>query len=235
MVSSYTSRSRLLKQATGDNTNTWGDQQSTGDFDSVDFALDGWVAVDPTGGVTLTTANGSNSATLNQAGGRQLKLTTATATATTTLAAVEHWYLVWNATTASQTIACAGGGTTVSILAGEIVFVMCDATNVKRLTPLTTPGLDLQGARITSLGTPTANTDAATKQYADNLAFTANAGVLPGQTGNVGKFLTTDGTTASWSSITTANVTDYVTDQTSRQATTLSQAKAFAVAFSVAL
>lgn len=43
--------------------------------------------------------------------------------------------------------------------------------------------------------TPTLGTSPATKAYADGLAF---ATVLPAQTGNAGKFVTTDGVTASW-------------------------------------
>jgi hypothetical protein len=51
---------------------------------------------------------------------------------------------------------------------------------------------------VKNVGSPTAATDAATKGYADSLAFNANAGVLPGQTGNAGSVLSTDGTTAHW-------------------------------------
>lgn len=46
--------------------------------------------------------------------------------------------------------------------------------------------------------TPSASTDACTKGYADGLSF---ASVLPAQTGNSGKFVTTDGTTASWATV----------------------------------
>lgn len=58
-----------------------------------------------------------------------------------------------------------------------------------------TQNLPAGGYRITGLGTPSASADAVTKSYADGLAF---ATVLPAQTGNAGKFVTTDGTTASW-------------------------------------
>ena len=53
---------------------------------------------------------------------------------------------------------------------------------------------DFTGATMT-VATPTTGTNPVTKSYADNLAFSA---ALPSQTGNAGKFVTTDGTTASW-------------------------------------
>lgn len=49
-----------------------------------------------------------------------------------------------------------------------------------------------------SVPTPTAVADAVTKAYADGLAF---ATALPAQTGNSGKTITTDGSTASWSTL----------------------------------
>lgn len=54
--------------------------------------------------------------------------------------------------------------------------------------------------------TPVNSTDAVTKLYVDN-AIAGVAGVLPSQTGNSGKFLTTNGTAASWASITFSNIT----------------------------
>ena len=45
--------------------------------------------------------------------------------------------------------------------------------------------------------TPTNTTDAANKSYVD----TAASGVLPSQTGNSGKYLTTNGTAASWATV----------------------------------
>ena len=47
--------------------------------------------------------------------------------------------------------------------------------------------------------TPTDNAHPASKGYVDGLAF--NAIDLPGQTGQAGKFLTTDGTAASWGAV----------------------------------
>ena len=53
------------------------------------------------------------------------------------------------------------------------------------------------GAAV-SVAAPTIAAHPVTKLYADALAFSA---VLPGQTGNAGRFVTTDGTTASWANV----------------------------------
>jgi len=54
---------------------------------------------------------------------------------------------------------------------------------------------DFSGATAVTVPTPTAGAHAATKAYADGLAFST---ALPSQAGNAGKFVTTDGMTASW-------------------------------------
>lgn len=54
---------------------------------------------------------------------------------------------------------------------------------------------DFSGATAVTVPTPTAGAHAATKAYADGLAFST---ALPSQTGNAGKYVTTDGMTASW-------------------------------------
>jgi hypothetical protein len=230
LTSSYTTRKRILKQGAGDSINLWGDLQSSGDFDVVDYSMDGWAAFDPTNNVTLTTANGSTAG--NQAGARALKLTTAVATFITTLPAVEGWWIVWNATSAAQTIASSGGGTSVSIAAGEKVFVACDATNVVRLTltQMTAP-LDMGSNKITSLTDPTSPQDAATKAYVDATAFATFSGTFPAMGGNAGKVLQTDGAAAFWHQLTTADLSDYTSDQAAK---TTAQ-HGFAVAMAVAL
>ena len=48
---------------------------------------------------------------------------------------------------------------------------------------------------VTLPATGSGSTEAVRKDYADGLVFAA---VLPAQSGNAGKYITTDGTTASW-------------------------------------
>ena len=71
------------------------------------------------------------------------------------------------------------------------------ATKVDNTGDTYTGTHDMTGATVT-VAAPTTGSNPATKTYADGLAF---ATVLPDQTGNSGKFVTTDGTTASWINI----------------------------------
>jgi hypothetical protein len=86
---------------------------------------------------------------------------------------------------------------------GEIVRIVCDGANVKRVV-----ATEFGGKQITGVADPTTAQGVATKAYADALAFTANAGVLPAQAGSAGKFIRTDGTTASWQTVSTADLSD---------------------------
>lgn len=79
----------------------------------------------------------------------------------------------------------------LSFLAGYL-------TRVENLEGGWTLNINANGKRLFSLSDPTAAQDAATKAYVDNTAWTANAGNLPAQSGQNGKFLRTNGTVASW-------------------------------------
>lgn len=65
-----------------------------------------------------------------------------------------------------------------------------------------TQDLNANGFRITNLPAPLAASEPATKAYADAIKTYADglsfAAALPAQTGNAGKEIITDGTTASW-------------------------------------
>jgi hypothetical protein len=71
------------------------------------------------------------------------------------------------------------------------------ATKIDKTGGTYTGTHNMVGATVT-VAAPTTGSNPATKTYADGLAF---ATVLPDQTGNSGKFVTTDGTTASWINI----------------------------------
>jgi hypothetical protein len=235
MTSSPTTRNRLLKQGLGDNTNTWGDQQSTGDFDMIDVALDGLLQLTVSGNVTLSTAN----YTADQARNRAIKILAASsASATITVPAIEKWHLVWNASGYDQIIASGGGGSTVTIKAGEMVSVLCDAVNVKRLTiSQMSNALDLGSFKITSLANGAAATDAVNfgqmSAAIAAAAFSMGAFGVPISAGDSGKFLTNNGTTPSWAGLTISSISDYASDQASRAATLAANAQAFAVCMSL--
>jgi len=61
--------------------------------------------------------------------------------------------------------------------------------------------LDMNSNAITAVDDPTNAQDVATKNYVDGLSYVDIDDLLPSQTGNSGEFLTTDGTNASWASV----------------------------------
>lgn len=223
MPSSYTSSFRLNLQAPGDNLNTWGTALNTGVFQLLEDALAGAVSQALSGSLTLSSVNGAT----DQARCLALNITSGTG-GTITAPGVKKLYFVRNAASGAV-IVTTGAGATASFAAGDVGFCYSpDGINFYRTTATTAFG----GAILTGVGTPSAATDAATKGYVDGVAFTMAAGSLPGQPGNAGKFLSTDGTTASWQTptVTTAQVTDYASDQAAKTATATKLAIAFAAA-----
>ena len=221
MPSSYSSSFRLNYQAPGDNLNTWGTILNNGVFQLLEDAVAGMASFTLSGPKVLTSTNGATDearcAVLNVTGGTG---------GTITAPGVKKVYLVRNASS-GPVIVTTGAGVTATFAAGETGLCTGDGTNFYRVVQT-----DMAGLRLTSLGTPTANTDAATKQYVDNTAFAMASGSLPGQSGNAGKALITNGTIASWGipTLTTSDITDYASDQAAKTATATKLAIAFAAA-----
>lgn len=188
MPSSWSSSLRFELQFTGENVNIWGDKLNVV-LQHADYAVAGWLTKALSGPTTLSSANAAD----DEARAAMLKFTGAGAF-TVTLPSVSKAYHVWNACSGAVTLTT-GAGAAAVVGAGERVSVICDGAGVWRVQPA-----DFGGQRLTSLADPVAPQDAATKQYADNLAFSANAGVLPGQAGAAGRFLTTNGVVAGWAS-----------------------------------
>lgn len=93
---------------------------------------------------------------------------------TVTIPAVEKWYIVRNASS-GDVVFTTGSGVTQTVKSGSVTLLVSDGTNIRA-------GVD--------------------KGYVDALvANTAFATALPSQSGNSGKFVTTDGTNASWASL----------------------------------
>jgi hypothetical protein len=223
MPSSYTSSFRLNIQAPGDNLNTWGTILNNGVFQLLEDALAGAVTQALSGSLTLSSVNGAT----DQARCLALNITSGTG-GTITAPGVKKLYFVRNAASGAVVVTT-GAGATASFAAGEVGFCYSpDGINFYKTSVTTAFG----GAILTGVGTPSAATDAATKGYVDGVAFTMAAGALPGQGGNAGKALITDGTTASWGIpvLTTSNLTDYASDQAAKTATATKLAIAFAAA-----
>lgn len=214
MPSSYTVSLRFELQFTGENINLWGDKLNTA-ISKVDASIAGWLTKALTGNYTLSTANGA----ADEASMAILQFT-GVGPFTVTIPSVSKTYDVWNSCTQPLTVTT-GAGDTVTVKPGEVVRVICNGSNVER-----SQGTDFGGSKLTTVADPTNPQDVATKAYADALAFTANAGILPGQVGSAGQFLTTNGTNALWQQLTSANLSDTA----ARDAAALGRAVAMAVA-----
>jgi hypothetical protein len=183
MPSSWSPSLRFELQFTGENINLWGDKLNAV-LGHADYAVAGWLTKPLTGNSALTTANAGD----DEARAAMIKFTGGAGPFTVTLPAVSKAYMIWNACSGPLTLTT-GAGTTLSVDAGDIVLAFCDGASVK------TPGYG--GAAI--------------KDWVSNLAWTYNAGALPAQAGNAGKFVKTDGTTASWQALSAADLSDYQT------------------------
>jgi hypothetical protein len=223
MPSSYSTSFRFNLQAPGENLNTWGTNLNAGVFQLIEDALAGAVSLSLSGPTALTSVNGAT----DQARCMALNITGGTG-GTITVPGVRKLYFVRNAASGAV-IVTTGAGATASFASGEVGFCYSpDGTNFYRTTTATNFG----GVTLTNLGAPSANTDAATKGYVDGVAFAMAAGSLPGQTGNAGKALITNGTVASWGipTLTTSDITNYASDQAAKTATATKLAIAFAAA-----
>lgn len=178
MPSSYTASLRFELQGVGENLNTWGVRLNSA-LSRIDKAIAGLTTIALTGDYALTSSNGDD-----EARSALLKFTGA-GPFTVTIPSVSKNYLIWNACTAAVTITT-GAGATVVLTANEIVIVFCDGSGVRQIG-------------FNSLGI---------KAYIDAQAWAASAGILPGQTGNAGKFLKTDGTTPAWALPATTDLSD---------------------------
>lgn len=212
MPSSWSSSLRFELQFTGENINVWGDKLNAV-LGHADFSIAGMVTKALTGDYALTTANSGD----DEARAAILKFTGA-GPFTVTIPSVSKAYTVWNACTGVVTVGT-GAGTATAILSGEIVPLICDGSNVRPVF-----ATDFGAQRLTNVLDPVNPQEVATKAYADALAFTANAGILPGQAGAGGWALFSNGSNALWRQITSADLTDTAP----RDAATLGRAVAFA-------
>lgn len=196
MPSSWSPSLRFELQFTGENINLWGEKLNAV-LAHADYAVAGWLTKPLTGHTALSVANAPD----DEARAAMIKFTGGAGPFTVTIPAVSKSYLVWNACSGPVTLTT-GVAPTVTVDAGDIAWVATDGAAVK------TPGYG--GASI--------------KDYVAATAWSYNAGNLPAQAGNAGKFVKTDGLNASWQALSTADLTDYA-----------NAVKGLALAFAVAL
>lgn len=206
---------RLELQADGENLNTWGQKLNTL-FQLVEQAIHSGAEIDipVNANITLTSTN----YVANQERRSVLRFT-GTGGYTVTFSGKARKYLIVNDT--SGTVTLSDGGATVSLEAGERDIAITDGTdfelmgfstlNTQLANYLLKSGGTLTGALSTNsnitmtagvmtlAGAPTADLQASTKKYVDDsLMSVTSTSELPGQASNAGKFLTTNGTVASW-------------------------------------
>jgi hypothetical protein len=127
MPSSATTRGRLEKQGSGENSNTWGHIKLNGVLDLVDEQIDGVETIALTGNLTLSTTNYASDQQRNKA----YRFTGAGAF-TVTLPAVEWVKFVINDTTGTLTVT--NGTNSVTIAAGRHQWVASNGTAVYKDT-----------------------------------------------------------------------------------------------------
>jgi hypothetical protein len=137
MPSAYTARLKLEKQASGENSGTWGDLVNY-TFNRLDASIEGYQAVNVAGSanVTLTsnnaTTNTNDSTTDDQVHNRTLELTgTLTGNINVFTGDVENSFLVFNNTSGSYTLTFGPTtGTGVVLKQGAKTLVYSDASTM---------------------------------------------------------------------------------------------------------
>ena len=137
MPSAYTARLKLEKQASGENSGTWGDLVNY-TFNRLDASIEGWQAVNVAGSanVTLTsnnaTTNTNDSTTDDQVHNRVIELTGAlTGNINVFTGDVENSFVVFNNTSGSYTLTFGPTtGTGVVLKQGAKTLVYSDASTM---------------------------------------------------------------------------------------------------------
>ena len=214
----------LALPTTGDLSGTWGVVVNDAITQLLDSAVAGTTTLSADTDVTLSTTNGA----ANQARNAIIRWTaTGTVTRNITAPAQSKAYVVINATGGTQSIVIRGAGPTtgVTILAGRKALVAWSGTDFVEVAggkvDLTT---DVVGVLpVANGGTNIASYTAGDIIYATGTTTLVKRGIgstgqvltvtggvptwatpasgLPSQTGNAGKYLTTDGTNANWGTL----------------------------------
>lgn len=218
MVSTPTPLLRLEMQGTGDNVNTWGIRLNSSTIALIDSAIAGRTTIEnPTSGQTLSSVNYST----DQSRQPVLHFSgTVSGDVSVNVGATAKFYLTRDTTTGGNLLFQTAGGTGVTLPKSGYATVAVTAAGVEdarayELNPThipTNPGGIVTrtslGVTLSSVGmpggyTPISNSGVTTKAYVDSQILAAMlSGTLPGQSGNAGKFLQTDGTNPLWAAVT---------------------------------
>lgn len=218
----------LALPTTGDLSGTWGTVVNDSITQLLDSAVAGTTTLSADVDVTLSTTNGAN----NQARNAVILWTaTGTVTRNITAPAQSKAYVVINQTGGTQSIVVRGSGPTtgVTITAGYKALIAWNGSDFVKITggPINLNSADITGVlQPPNGGTGLASYTTGDIIYASGATTLANRAIgssgqvltvtgglptwatpasgLPSQTGNSGKYLTTDGTNASWAPVSAA-------------------------------
>lgn len=193
MPSTATTRNRFEKQASGENSNTWGNILNASVFDLIDASADGVESYSLSGSKTLTSTNYA----ADEARMRVQNITGGTG-GTVTIPAVQKNYIFRNAS--SGAVVVSNGTNSVSIPAGNVEQIFTDGTNIYR-----TARLNLGSDLLTTTGTPSASGHLTTKSYVDSEIAAAVFDGVGSLGAGIGDWLNTP---------TSANLRTAVTDET---------------------
>lgn len=180
MPTTYTSRDRLALQLTGEDQDIWGDVVNSV-FQRLEDSKDGVLTLVLNGNRTLVSAND----TTDEAHYGVLYIASGSGGTITVPNVQKNYTVAVNpAVTGDVTITAGGAASVVS--PGEVVQVYFTGADCFR------------GTMLRNQSDPSKPGDVATKRYVDAQAFAGQSGNLPGQNGSAGKYLQTNGSTASW-------------------------------------
>lgn len=170
----------LELQAQGEGTNVWGAPKLNTALSTLAQCIRGRAAIAVNASVVLTSQIYQSG---QQAGQAWLDLSGAGGF-TITVPSRVGWWIVRNGCPADVTFSA--GGATASVKAGAWALIVCDGASVFAF---------IDGPTLLQA-----------KAYTDATAFAMISGQFPGQTGNAGSFLKTDGASPSWAAIAIADV-----------------------------
>lgn len=186
MAETPTTRAGILKVTVGDDVDSWGTVVNR-NWDWIDDAVDGILAIAVSGDVSITntidSTDQSHYAALNIVGGSGGRVF---------LPLKQGLFFVRNGSAGTVTVlnAAATPISNVVLSANAATIVMNDGVSgVFEVGP----GGSLKGY-IDNVATTA-------KAYTDQAQFNSASGAFPGQTGNGGKYLSTNGSVASWQQI----------------------------------
>jgi hypothetical protein len=130
MASTYTSRTKLEKQATGENPLVWGVKLNN-DLDRIDFATKGVCSFTLSGSATLTSSNTSTDPAQYQALASILHISSGTGGTVTVPSLEGRWLIINNA---SGSVTLSNGSNSVSVSAGARTEVATDGTLMWKLS-----------------------------------------------------------------------------------------------------